>query len=204
MHWDKNCSEQYICIYLLFAICVSRIANITQVSMKKHHGMRPQDIVVLMKIITLKHDNWRNIDLAYSLQISASEVSEALNRNKIAGLIDTDKRNVNINALKEFLIYGVKYVFPAELGAIVRGVPTAHSASPINKHISAGQNVYVWPYALGDSRGQAIEPLYKSIPAAVQNDKTLYKFMVIIDTLRIGRAKEIKIAVKELEKRLRH
>lgn len=56
--------------------------------MKKHNGMRPQDIVVLLKIISI-HDSWRNIDLANALQISPSEVSEALNRCMIARLIDS-------------------------------------------------------------------------------------------------------------------
>ncbi len=59
--------------------------------MKKHSGMRPQDIVVLLKIIALKDVEWRYVDLAIFLQISASEITEALNRCKIAGLIDTKK-----------------------------------------------------------------------------------------------------------------
>lgn len=172
--------------------------------MKKHNGMRPQDIAVLLKIIALKHDNWRNSDIAYSLQISASEVTEVLNRCKIAGLIDAKKRKVHINSFKEFLIYGLKYVFPAEPGAVVRGIPTAHSAYPINEQISPGNDIYVWPYAKGDQRGQAIEPLYKTLPATVQNDNIFYELLVIIDTIRVGRTREIKIAVDELEKRLQN
>ncbi|MCD4737501.1 MAG: hypothetical protein K8R53_15765, partial [Bacteroidales bacterium] len=66
--------------------------------MKKHNGMRPQDIVVLLKIIALKDNNWRNIDIANALQISPSEVSEALNRCKIAKLIDSKKKKVHINS----------------------------------------------------------------------------------------------------------
>ena len=73
--------------------------------MKKHNGMRPQDIVVLLKIIALKSDDWYNSDLAHSLQISGSEISEVLNRCKIAGLIDSKKRKVHINSFMEFLIY---------------------------------------------------------------------------------------------------
>ena len=172
--------------------------------MKKHNGMRPQDIVVLLKIITLKHDNWKNADLAYSLQISASEISEVLNRCKIAGLIGAKKRKVHINSFNEFLIYGLKYVFPTEPGAMVRGIPTAHSASPIREHILAGSDIYVWPYTKGKHRGQAIEPLYKTLPAIVRKDKLLYELLAIIDTIRVGRAREIKIAIQELEKRLQH
>ena len=170
--------------------------------MKKHHGMRPQDIVILLKIIAIRNDDWRNIDLAYSLQISASEISESLNRCKITGLIDSNKRKVHINSLKEFLIYGLKYVFPAEPGALVRGISTAHSASPINNYISSGTDTYVWPFANGKARGQAIEPLYKSIPAVVQDDQSFYELMVLTDTIRVGRVRESKIAVEELDKRL--
>jgi hypothetical protein len=172
--------------------------------MKKHNGMRPQDIVVLLKIIALKHDDWKNSDLAYSLQISASEITEVLNRCRIGGLVDSKKRKVHINSFKEFLIYGLKYVFPVEPGAIVRGIPTAHSAYTINEQIASGNDIYVWPFAKGNQRGQAIEPLYKTLPAVVKDDNLFYELLVITDTIRIGRAREIKIAIEELEKRLQH
>jgi hypothetical protein len=172
--------------------------------MKKHNGMRPQDIVVLLKIIALKNDVWKNSDLAYSLQISASEITEVLNRCRIGGLVDSKKRKVHINSFKEFLIYGLKYVFPVEPGAVVRGIPTAHSAYPINEQIASGNDIYVWPYSKGNQRGQAIEPLYKTLPAVVQDDKLFYELLVITDTIRIGRSREIKIAIEELEKRLQH
>ena len=35
--------------------------------MKKHNGMRPQDIVVLLKIISIRDDKWRNIDVANAI-----------------------------------------------------------------------------------------------------------------------------------------
>ena len=172
--------------------------------MKKHNGMRPQDIVVLLKIVSIGNDIWRNIDIANALHISPSEVSEALNRCRIARLIDSKKRTIHINSFKEFLVFGLKYVFPVEPGAIVKGIPTAHSAYPINEHIVAGMDAYVWPYARGTMRGQAIDPLYSTLPAAVQDDQLFYQLLVIVDTLRVGRVREIKIAIQELEKRLRN
>jgi hypothetical protein len=172
--------------------------------MKKHNGMRPQDIVVLLKIIAVGDKEWRNIDIANAILLSPSEVSEALNRCKIAGLIDSKKRKVNINSFTEFLIYGLKYVFPTEPGAIVKGILTAHSASPIKEHISSGTDVYVWSYAKGDRRGQAIEPLYKTLPQVVQEDKRFYELLTIVDTIRVGRVREINIAIDELNKRLKH
>jgi hypothetical protein len=87
---------------------------------------------------------------------------------------------------------------------VVRGIPTAHSAYPINEQIASGNDIYVWPYAKGNQRGQAIEPLYKTLPAVVKDDNLFYELLVITDTIRIGRSREIKIAIEELEKRLQH
>ena len=53
--------------------------------MKKHRGMRSQDIVVLIKIAALGEVEWYAKDLAFTLEISQSEVSESLNRSQIAG-----------------------------------------------------------------------------------------------------------------------
>lgn len=189
-------------------ICNSRIANLSDLLnhklMKKHNGMRPQDIVVLLKIVSIGDDKWRNIDIAQAIKISPSEVSEALNRCKIAKLIDRKKRKVNINSLTEFLIYGLKYVFPTEPGAIVKGILTAHSALPISEYITNGNEIYVWANAKGTHRGQAIQPLFKSIPQIVQDDNLLYELLVIVDTFRVGKVREINIAKEELEKRLKH
>lgn len=164
--------------------------------------MRPQDVVILLKIIALSNEAWRHIDIANGLNISQSEVSEALNRCSISKLIDSNKRNVNINSFSEFLMYGLKYVFPALPGAMVKGVATAHSASPIKEHFADDTEVYVWPYVKGNQRGQAIEPLYKTLPSAIEGDQLFYELLTIVDTIRVGRAREVKIAFDELKKRL--
>jgi hypothetical protein len=171
--------------------------------MSKHNGMRPQDIVVLSKIVLLADSEWRISDLAYSLKISASEISEVLNRCRIARLIDETKRKVHLNSFKEFIIYGIKYVFPVEPGATVIGIPTAHSAPPVSELISSG-DIYVWPYLYGNSRGQAIQPLYKSVPEIILKNNLLYELLAIIDTIRVGRVREVKIAIEELEKRIKN
>lgn len=54
--------------------------------------MRPQDIVILLKIIAKEGESWHNKDLSEELFISASEVSESLRRSGIAGLIDMEKK----------------------------------------------------------------------------------------------------------------
>jgi len=49
--------------------------------MKKHNGMRPQDVVILLKLQTYNKNDWFGKDLAKTLLISPSEVSESLNRS---------------------------------------------------------------------------------------------------------------------------
>ena len=169
--------------------------------MKKHHGMRPHDIVVLLKIAAKGKKTWLMKDLATELSISGSEVSESLNRSVIASLIAQDKRHLMKLALLDFLIYGLRYVYPQQPGSLVRGIATAHAASPLNNQI-ASEETYVWPFGNGDIRGQAIEPLHPKVPEACLKDPKLYEYMALCDALRVGRARERNIAVEELKLRL--
>jgi hypothetical protein len=91
------------------------------------------------------------------------------------------------------MLHGFQYVFPVRPGELTRGIPTAHSAPPLKKKIM-GKIDYVWPFPGGQSRGQAIKPIYKSVPVAVQNDTSLYNLLVLSDALRVGLARERKIA----------
>ncbi|MDR2914011.1 MAG: hypothetical protein LBV74_04115 [Tannerella sp.] len=170
--------------------------------MQKNNGMRPQDIVILLKILTFSDDNWTSVDISRALEISTAEISGSLERSRIAGLLSQNKREVNTLALREFLIHGLKYVFPAEIGAPVRGIATAHSASPIKEQISEGKDNYVWSYSRGTRRGNSILPLYRTVPKVAGNQKELYEYLVITDTLRVGRVREIEIAINELDKKL--
>lgn len=170
--------------------------------MKKHSGMRPHDIVILLKIVAKGGQSWLMKDLAIELRISASEISESLNRSVQAGFISESKRMLMKGALLDFLKYGLKYVYPQRPGAIVRGIPTSHSAPPLNKEI-VSEETYVWPYSEGKARGQSIEPLHKSVPFACLKDKKLHELLALADALRVGKARERTIAMEELEKRIK-
>jgi hypothetical protein len=169
--------------------------------MKKHSGMRPLDILILLQIALYKNENWLAKNLSNKLKISASEVSESLNRSAIAGLLSSDKKILMKEALIEFLEFGLKYVFPQRPGALERGIPTAHSAAPLNRILQA-EEPFVWPYAKGQMRGQSVEPLYKTVPEISIQDDQLYEVLALLDALRIGRIREQKIAIEELRKRI--
>ena len=167
--------------------------------MRKHNGMRPQDVPILLKVIAKGKSSWQNKDLASELYISQSEISESLNRSLIAGLINSEKRNVHRQSLLEFIIYGLRYTFPAVPGPIVRGLPTAHSHPFLKKYFDTAV-IYVWPDIKGEYRGQIVEPLFKNAVKASLQDEAFYKLLALTDVFRVGKTREIKIAKEELRK----
>lgn len=171
--------------------------------MKKHKGMRPHDIVVLLKIVAKGNESWMMKDLSIELGISASEVSESLNRSVFASLISQDKKRIMKLALLDFLEFGLRYVYPEQPGALVRGVPTAHSAAPLNESIQSEEN-YVWPYGKGTVRGQCVTPLYPSAVEAALQDQKLHQLLALVDALRVGRAREKELAVLALKSKVLH
>ncbi len=171
--------------------------------MRVLQGIKPQDILVLLKLCLWHDREWRHIDLAAELGFSQSEVSFALERCRLSGFLDSGKKRVLRSALLEFLEHGLKYVYPVQPGAVCRGMPTAHSALPLSKRIvSDDDDQYVWPWADGKVRGQGIAPLYESVPFAAAKDSQLYELLALVDALRVGRARERGIAIDELESRI--
>lgn len=169
--------------------------------MKKHNGMRPHDIVILLKIAAKGQQTWYMKDLAQELHISGSEVSESINRSVLAGLIRPDKKRIQKRALLDFLLHGLKYVYPVQPGALVRGMRTGHSAPPLAGKIQSSEH-YVWAWAKGSVRGQKIQPLHSSVPEACSQDAMLHELLALIDALRVGRLREQHQAENELRKRI--
>lgn len=163
--------------------------------------MRPHDIVVLLKIISYGDESWLQKPMAIDLVISQSELSKSMARSKNAGLLDDTGRKVRRLALMDFLESGITYVFPQQPGPLVRGVPTSHSALPLKDQIK-GDESFVWPSAKGKVKGQAITPLYKSVPEAALNDPNLHELLALVDAVRVGSSREKKLAVSELKKRI--
>lgn len=208
--------------------------------------MKSQDILLLLKLVSLEHkqlelpaqapsrlmlsipgdwQGWQSPEssepptvdpgewfsmraLENTTGISKSEVSGALKRCFDVGLAKPERKTniprANTKALYEFIVYGLKYVFPARPGAIVRGIPTAHAAPVLaGKLLSAGDFICVWEDAHGKQQGQAVAPLFKSVPLAVRIDAELYAMLALVDAIRIGQEREAGVARKMLEQYLR-
>lgn len=169
-------------------------------------SLKPQDVLVLAKLVTGQGRRPTMAVLASDLGISASQVHASLRRLEKSHLIahSADGGRPIVHAVEEFLIYGLKYVFPAQRGEVTRGIPTAHAAPPLNRHFAQGADLPpVWPDPQGEVRGTSLEPLHKMVPAAVRKDPALYELLALVEALRDGRARERQLAERELATRLR-
>ncbi|MBE0511391.1 MAG: nucleotidyltransferase domain-containing protein [Gammaproteobacteria bacterium] len=168
-------------------------------------NLKPQDILVLLKLVALGRQDWAYNRLAVELGMSSSEVHSAVKRALSASLaLQKEDRIVpNIRNLEEFLVHGLRYVFVPERGQMSRGMLTAHAGPPLDgSFVPDSEPPPVWPSAEGEDRGIAFSPLYKSAPEAARRDPLLYELLVLVDAIRGGRARERDIAKKELKKRL--
>jgi DNA-binding Lrp family transcriptional regulator len=164
--------------------------------------LKPQDVLVLLKLSVADGDSSYSA-MANALGMSASEVHSAFRRASEAGLLNRATKRPNRQALLEFLVHGLRYVFPAKRGGITRGLPTAHAAPPLKDRIAGDSElVPVWPDPEGDVRGEELCPLYRSVPGAARRDPALYELLALVDAIRSGRARERTLAIEELRSRL--
>lgn len=187
--------------------------------------MKGQDIVVLLKLASLE-DYAKEVDhespppgpvagedpysvrgLEAALGISKTEISASLKRSIASGLAikdrKTDRPKPSRRHLREFIVHGLKFVFPAKPGAMQRGLPTAFAAPVLRETLhSAGSLIFVWPYAHAKEMGQSVDPLFKSVPEACEKDKRLYAYLALVDAIRIGNQRESKHAADLLVQRL--
>jgi len=169
-------------------------------------NLKPQDVVVALKLCTYPDARPAMSVIANDLSLSPSEVHGAIGRLRASRLLHGPnlKDRPNISALEEFLIHGLKYVFPAKHGEVTRGIPTSYGAEPLKSEVSISNDLPpVWPWPEGTTRGIGIEPLYKNVPQAALRDPNLYRFLALVDAIRDGRARERKIAERDLVHRLR-
>jgi len=157
--------------------------------------IKDADVYVLSGL--LAHDgDWSYRSLADRLYVPHAGVQRALSRAQKADLYSVERREVNVPHLEEFAVHALRFVFPAQLGALVPGVSAAWAAEPMRAAIrSAGDEPPpVWPYARGQVRGQAVEPLHPAAPEAIEDWPELGEILVLLDSLRVGDARTRKVA----------
>jgi hypothetical protein len=161
--------------------------------------------MVLLKLVSIGDKPTTYAELAGTLGMSASEVHSSIVRARASRLVavEKDRPVVLRSALKEFLLHGAKYAFPAVMGAPTRGVPTAYAAPPLASKITQpDEPPPVWPDPQGEKRGIGFHPLYPTAPLASRQDRLLYELLALFDALRGGAARERQMASQLLSERL--
>ncbi len=168
--------------------------------------LKPQDVVLLLKILIKDKMPWTQPGIASELCMSASEVNAGIKRLKTCGLIEPDSPENKLSAnwqvikprLKEFLLHGIKYTFPAQKAEPVCGIPTSLAHNALQPHFqNAGQDgqlLPVWPEHSSKVQGFTLKPLYPSVIKAIQSDADLYEWLAIVDALRDWQNPEPEVA----------
>lgn len=186
-------------------------------------SLRPQDVLVSLKLALHPDQPWAFSRLANELGLSASEAHSSIKRAGAAGLVQLEERRVRARNLLEFLEHGIQYAFVPSRGPVTRGVPTAHSASPLVQELMPGASwvastplgkavsassphnapldelPMVWAHPNGAIRGESIEPLYPSAVDAALRDPKLHEGLALVDALRIERSRERNLALRFLK-----
>lgn len=163
--------------------------------------LKPQELLVLLKVSAHPGQKFTFSALAQALAMSAAEVHASVKRATGAGLVHVRGRgdwSPVRPALQEFLLHGARYAFPAVVGPVKRGVPTAHGTKPLSSLIRGDGDPPVWAHAQGSARGPSISPIYRTAPQAALLDPALHELLALLDALRIGRARERELAAQHL------
>ena len=169
--------------------------------------LKPQDLVVLLKLASRHHSGPVSFHaLGESIELSASATHAAVRRARAARLLHgagLGLDNIDRSALRAFVVHGARYAFPASVGPMTHGLPTAHAAAPLKDRIGQSTDPPpVWPSPGGQSRGLALYPLYPSVPSAAMRDPDLYELLALFDAVRSGNAREHNLARQLLTERL--
>ena len=166
--------------------------------------MKPQDILVAL-YLCLERAGLSYADKAACLGMSASEVHAAERRLSEARLFDLATKTVKRDALYRFLVHGVPFAFAVSPKEVTRGIPTAWAAPALSEPFVVSEELPpVWPDPHGECQGVAVKPFYRSVSTVAQNNSELYELLALADALRIGRARERKVAERKLEEILKH
>jgi DNA-binding MarR family transcriptional regulator len=166
----------------------------------------PSDIYVLSGALADAGKAPTLRELARKLQVDHTLVHRVLKRAAAAGLYNADSHQVNRANFEELMSHAARFIAPAPMGELTRGVPAAWAAEPICQLLrqSGEDPPPVWPDADGPVRGQALEPLHAAAVKASEQSRELASLLAIIDSLRAGDLRVREVAAAELHRVLSH
>jgi len=167
--------------------------------------LKPQDIAVVLALALIDGSRFTYASHALRLQLSVGEVHAAMRRAEVSRLIllpSGETPQLVRTSTKEFVLYGLKYAFPAIHGSLTRGLPTGLAGTNYAHAVTSEAVPPVWPHPDGRQRGFAVTPLYPTAPSACLRDPVLHELLAMVDALRLGSVREREIAAEFFAQRL--
>ena len=177
--------------------------------MQHSENLRPQDVVVACKVFSL---GAARVDCTYALLgqqlgMSTSTAHESAARCRQSQLLSPSGWTVNSRHLAELLASAVPRIFYAVRGGLTCGSVTSTRAPALAGKFrdQPGGVPFVWreDCSPGDlPRGESLDPLYPTAPAACRADPILYELLALADVMRVGTAADRSVAESLIERRL--
>lgn len=163
--------------------------------------LKGRDMLVLFHLLECDQ-GWSYRSVGNELGLDPAVIHRAVASLGEAGLIDAD-RNLNRPYIEEFLVHAAKFVFPARLGALSRGVATGWGAPPLSALLaSSSEPPPVWPSAGGVIRGPAVEPIIDDAVERSERDPGLREWLALVDAIRVGGARDRELAAAQIGERV--
>ena len=165
-------------------------------------SLRPFDIAVALRLLLVPEERYE--PLAEALVTSTSAVHRAVARLQLAGICRQGTRTVARPSLREFVLHGVRYAFPAVHGPERTGLPTAWTHPDVGALFTDGElpRALVWASDRGTVRGESVVPLFTNLPAVAARDPRLHELLALIDVIRAGGTRERRLVSDILGERL--
>lgn len=174
--------------------------------------LKPQDIVVAIKLLQSRDGGPvpTYASLALALRLSSSEVHAAVRRCLEVGLLRKPSGTTRtmpqpvVTAMEEFLVHGVKFIWPAKRGSMTRGVATGSSLASVSRLLDVSEPAVplVWAHPEGTLRGETVDPLYPRAVEACTDDPILHEWLALLDILRLKTGREAALAGAAIHNRL--
>lgn len=166
--------------------------------------IKSQDTLIAIKIWSIRRDK-KSLsvrDLADVLGISAGEISKGVKRLAASGLVVNRGGlwHPGVAALNEWLAFGVRYAYPAAQAGFGRGMPSVWNCPHLKTDMLPPNPPLVWASTGGKVEGIVIKPVHPKVAFAAEHDMALYIVFSLVEAIRFGRPRELKIARHELKK----
>jgi len=168
--------------------------------------LKPLDLAMLFMLYLIRNEPRPTYAaLAKTMYLSQFEAHASVQRLVAAGLLVELEGELKpvMHAVREFVLYGASYCYPAVRGEVTIGFPTAYGAPPLSDKVLFSQELPpVWPSPEGNKRGMSLLPLYEKLPLAARENGLLYELLTLFDALRMGQVRERELARAMLSDRL--